>query len=483
MRLFMRLFPALLLAALTTDAIALDVTSYRILSMGNNLRGIVDDPYTDVMMNPARLVNMPTSLEGKASQNISLLQLGYFKNDKWALAGEWTGTSSDAQTLTVTPTITNGLISQLYTSENTSKSDNNTLSGAFMKSFSLDHLTRLGVGIVPTQNTTYTENTTQSQRLYYSTSGAVVETADSQNASRTDQESASYAFTVGGYRQDVDGGETDLVFTVTPHMLRQTTCSNNSSFTDYDPDQNGRDINNRIVNDPDTASYNSGSNSLLDGDTKVNYALDFRRHTRPDSEVTNSWGAGVSYQPDEQDTRNTSYTSNTTVNGTTVTNSTTSAGSYQAIKTDNYTAYYTIGQYRRLFSDKLLLAYMAGAYLTAGTQTKKSITDPSIETSHSTVQSLTGTLAATLGAEYTPVPIVALRAGISPSLNKTHSQEDVTDYSGAQTTLTDDTVTRTILYSAGIGFRPADWLAIDLYTTGNIVQLNSNYNVQVQYLF
>lgn len=470
-----------------TPSFALDRTSYRIRSLGSNFSGLLADVYTDVVANPARLSDVNEnsdkkySLTGKAGTAGSPLTLALFSKKQWGLLGEATlnetstgGTSTTLTSLpwtvrttitankTVADTIDCGLIQNMEGSES-----------AF------------GFAVFPSREYTLSEARTEYRDIHVHAATQLVDNWETTiNRQVAEQETLNTAVNFGYYAGDEAGRQTDVIVRAFLGQTKVSAISDSFYSADVDPDGNGRDRYNTVIT---TTSYIWTSDTAVsqrqvtDPTAKIGFGLEYR--SRASATAGGAFLAGFSWQPEENKVTLTRTTSSTQMRGLTVSSTTTTSSSYNTTTNtaNTYALFAACGSSKRFFSDRLMLAAAV-----RGDLSYRSADSSSLNTAYvweqSTTKAYVTTLALSLGAEYMPYRAVAFRMGVTPSMTKTMSTQEVTPAALSSYTLHADTLSQGVTYTAGFGVTPLDVLNVDFYTEGQVLDL-ANFRMQVTYLF
>jgi len=479
-----------------TSAWALQQTSLRIKAMGENLQGIVEDEYTDMLANPARMVGINKNTvfanttaevlteegikKSKIYGNPSLpVSFSLFSVNNWGVIAELDKSVSQSGYVSnyKGPGVT---YLELRDSVDQSESQNEQFDIGVFKSFSLKRYSMcfaLFPGRIISANNSLSKS---DYNTIDSISGVTLNKYNETYNSLNEIESL-YNKIVFGFNHEVkESIREDLVFTINLQQNKTFHFSNNYNYRDMDPDNDGNNMYGTPITTPSYSTSSIETRNAQDPKLMSGVGVEYRLNKNLTENISKGLIFGLSWQPSETNQINTQLNQNYSLIGVSITSSTFISSSTISGNSNLYKIFITWGKNIKFPDKKLLLAYALRGDFSFNDTAKN--TDLIFNYAASKSQEYTGSLGLTTGLEYGVFSSLSLRAGVSLAFVGSVKDETVSTSLLNQYQVHSKSFDQSKMLTFGLGYRPLDYLCLDIYTTGNILTL-SNLQLQVKYMF
>jgi len=444
---------------------ALEPVSYRIKSLGSDLQGIVKDEYTDLLANPARIVQTDDKrIYGKIGYSAKPFTLG-FTVKKFGLVTEGSESLNRTEDLSRYQEYYSG-IPAWYISDNLSKRKNQSesIDVYLVKGFSLKNKS-LGIALFGQRNLAVDNYCNEYSHFYKSSGNQIIYQSKDEREEKNETDTQTLRLLLGYHYQGKQEKEHDFVFTLSLTEKRDLDLQRYYNFRDNDPDNNGKTYDG---NDIPTPNYHWTLNEIkTESVLQPGYGagIEYRLRKKINENIKSGFLVGMAGQFKKLKVKETRTNQTYEVTGTTV-----STGGSQSITpspkdTGAGNIFVSLGRSIKI-KDRFLISY--------GLRTDFSYDGETYV--------LTGRLVFPLGVEYEILPVLIFRSGVSVIFSGTGKSVSVTHPDGTESQLFTLTFDQTASYSAGFGLKPSEQWVFDFFTTGDVFNISS-WQLQARYLF
>ncbi len=481
-------FSILFLVMFYQIANSLENTSYRIQTLGSDFQGIIDDEYTDILANPARLNAVDKKqVYVKAA---SPLTVGYMTSKFGCLVEGYESLNQrenrDERSIMYTwaPTVK-------HSSDNltTYKTQNETLDFLFFKPINKGKISS-GIGFFGSKNN-YVYNNSPDNRYNWHNAGEqdikyidlsttkIIGLHSSISKYQTNIENISGKMVGGFYKQDKHKSR-EFISTLIILQSKTKSRSYEYNYNDEDPDGNGKD---KWGYDISTTPYINWDSAEIISKSPASFKLGGEVEYRNRTNTNNGQSGlvfGVAYQPTKTKTDDISTFQTFSVRGTTVTDVVNISSGTTVSEGNKYKLFLGWGKNVGFVQNKLFFAF-AGRMDVSYEDIKQESDDIDTTLTERSRQ-LTTKIAFPMGLEYFFSKILTLRMGFTYYINGSFKDENVLTDSENRYSLQNKSISQSTNYRAGFGINPFDYLLVDFTTSGDV--LNANYwKAQVKYSF
>ncbi|OGS19878.1 MAG: hypothetical protein A2252_12255 [Elusimicrobia bacterium RIFOXYA2_FULL_39_19] len=453
---------------------AIQPTSYRIKAMGENLQGIVEDEYTDMIANPARVSEInKNKLYGTPPRSLPA-SLSLFTNSNWGFITELNKSASGNSSFS-----TNRYYSSAYWQINDyiyqSEYESEQFNIGIFKSIPLKYYS-IGFAFIPERNMSVNNYFNESNYEYRKIQSDEVIYNSNSSGQGIDKTESINSKIVIGYNQKIEKSSIkDIVINLNMQKNKVLTLRDDYSSQNNDPDNNGKNYYDNSITTPSYSNSFTETKSDQDPEFMLGIGIEYRIKKIEDDKASKGVIIGLSWQPSEINQVDTKANQYYSVSGVNITSSTYIYSSTITGNSNLYKTYIAWGRSIKLQDSKFLLAYALRSELSFN-EIQKDDTS-SISYSESVSREYTGSLGLTSGVEYNLFSNLALRTGVTVSFTGSVKDENITQYKIQSKRFNQSTI-----FATGFGYKPFDYLSLDIYTTGNILSI---YDLQLQakYMF